>query len=58
MARYEDVNLRQWTDQRLPLFYRISGPYQESPLLPITGGMEFLIGTIRFQVSSGCPPCD
>jgi hypothetical protein len=30
--------------------YRISGPYQESPLLPVSGGMEFLIGTIRFQV--------
>lgn len=32
-------------------WYRLSGPYQESPPHPLKGGMEVLIGTVRFQVS-------
>jgi len=32
-------------------WYRLSGPYQESPPHSVHGSMEVLIGTIRFQVS-------
>lgn len=32
-------------------WYRLSGPYQESPPHPLKGGMEVLIGTVRFQIS-------
>ena len=34
------------------LWFRLSGPYQESPYLPLSPEMEVLIGTVRFKVGS------